>query len=551
MSTPVRENHPTKGLSNQVVEIDGDTPNDKPDRSRPSLQALLHALQTLQHYRDEKHRRDGTHIPQSIDERPIREGKSKDNIVKILNLFTLPLVTRNSGDYAAVAIVINPSDLEVVFSKNMVLTEPETKYIEGLASLIREIARQPGDNPAGVKVFTHILSGCREKVLSRMTKLKIEIERSLEDIKRNCRHELEVSPRGRNYENIMRNERFRNCFDIREYSNDTSDPPLPEILPQLLRVLLEFSESNSIECLRTVVWASFYLGDNSLLGLVGPVLVRRLKKLGDYHLSVRVILHYANNPRYKKKVAKMKVLNILQSNGPTKNTKLQPHLQQTDHTSHSLSPVPSKLQSTVLQNDYCIQKEHEVLGDTQSSPITVLDILNAAAELSENPFATPVTRDNILALYPGFVDNPWYSREADLKLHCECRLALFLTERFPMGQDFEIGTSKPCCWACDEWFEACSDGPRTISSTTTTFHKRRTDWKVQPDWLSPGPARADALVYNAAFDRVLKEHSSIRQKRARDAHALKSLNPPSYNEDQKDTEDRGSAPPIKLRLRIR
>ncbi|KAF3277492.1 hypothetical protein TWF970_005101 [Orbilia oligospora] len=481
-----------------------------PASSRPSLHSLLNVLQTLQWCKSENLRKDNIENTISLDEISLQPNKPKDAHVEILNALALILVTAKFGDVAAVAMIINPTELELIFAKNNTLAEKDRRYIEDLVEIVRETAAEPQKTQTTKKIFLHILAGCRDKVIARMMKVQAEIRSALRDISQNCRNDREKSPSGEKYKGLIQNKMVRRCFNLRDLPLDKL-PPLTKVLPRMLEGLLNFSQNCEIKGLRTVVRVGYCLGSDTLVDLVGPALVRRLKKLGDYYLSARIILHYAGNPAYKARIQRMKIIDVLQYCGPIDDKIFKSRPRSVDPRSRS--PSPSNSQPAIRQRDYAARDKGSVV-EKKAPPITVLGTLNAVAE---EVGVTPITLSNIISYYPRFVDNPWYLKEGDLRVHYECRLVRFLTKRFPSNPNFEIGVSKLCCWTCDKWLDAYTSELKASSSYCTTFHRRETHGKIYRNWLSPGSARADSSTYDEVFQRVKYELYAIKRRARSDS----------------------------------
>ncbi|EGX52987.1 hypothetical protein AOL_s00007g323 [Orbilia oligospora ATCC 24927] len=502
------------GSPNHEGKLDrksGDRVFNEPASSRPSLHSLLNVLQTLQRCKSKSLRKDNIKNTVSLNEIPSLPKKPKDAHLEILNALALIFVTAKSGDAAAVATIVNPSDLELILAKNTILTDKDREYIDELTEIVRETTREPHKTQTTRKVFPRILIGCRDKIIARMMKVQAEIRSNLRHISQNCRNDLERFPNGEKYRELIQDKMLQSCFNLRDLPLDKL-PPLTKVLPQMLEGLLDFSQNCEIKNLRTVVWVGYCLGSDTLVDLVGPALVRGLKKLGDYYLSARLILYYASKPAYKSRIEGMKIIDTLQYCDPIEDRKFKPRLRPVD--SRSQSPSPSNPQPAIRQRDYSTHNRGYVVEKKEALPITVLGTLNAVAgEIG----VFPITCSNIVASYPEFVDNPWYFGEGDLSVHYQCRLAHFLTKRFPNNPNFEIGVSKSCCWTCDKWLHAYTSELGATSSRLTTFHESGIRDKVYRNWLSPGSARSDSSTYDEVFQRVKYELYAIKRRARSDS----------------------------------
>ncbi|KAF3102597.1 hypothetical protein TWF594_000283 [Orbilia oligospora] len=360
------------GSPNHEGKLDGKSEDrvfNDPASSRPSLHSLLNVLQTLQRCKNKNLRKDNIENTVGLNEIPSLPKKPKDTHLEILNALALIFVTAKSGDAAAVATIINPLDLELILAKNSLLTDKDREYIDELIEIVRETTREPHETQITRKVFPRILARCRGKIIARMMKVQAEIRSNLRHISQNCRNDLEKFPNGENYRELIQDRMLRSCLNLRGLPLDKL-PPLTKVLPQMLEGLLNFSQNCEIKGLRTVVWVGYCLGSDTLVDLVGPALVRRLKKLGDYYLSARLILYYANKPAYKSKIEGMKIIDTFQYCDPIEDRKFKPRSRPVD--SRSQSPSPSSSQSAIRQRDYYTHNRGYVVGKKEASLVTVL-----------------------------------------------------------------------------------------------------------------------------------------------------------------------------------
>ncbi|KAK6511680.1 hypothetical protein TWF481_000588 [Arthrobotrys musiformis] len=385
-------------------------------------------------------------FPDDVSRRIERQG---DLDADILNALALLFVTEGHGDVAAVSIITKPSHLEIIVAKNRPLEEHERDHVEALMNITEQIALGTPRAKCSEKLFTQILTGCRQKILSRIFKVQDEIKNSLEDIDKRCREDLETYPMGEQYGSIMGDNQFLDCLDITQCSEDSTDPlpPLTGILCRVLEAFLDFSKDARIIDLNTAVTLAYFLGDDILEDLMGAVLVWRFKKLGEYYLAWLLLMYCARIPAYRPLIVEMELVT---------------------------------------------QRETDVAGP----PL----------ELGPDPRPRPRSRSGFRKIYAEGI-TPIEDSKTEPEPHYECRLAYFLQQRYPNQRNFQIGVSKLCCWICNEWLKSYGREPKIGSRRFTIFHKYGAygHKEVSRDWHRPGPSCADAVVHDVAFQRVQNE----------------------------------------------
>ena len=214
--------------------------------------------------------------------------------LKMLTLLSLLLVTKSSGDVAAVSLYATAGKgIELCYSKNRPCSQDETAYVTELFAT----ATNPTSS-ARTKLsdlFNLVLCGCKDKIMARLHKLcnrlrdlAKEDDFSFATLNRQPR----VAPNSvvtqcdANIRKLVGTERF------------PLDSSLTEFLKRWFQLLLSslqhdpcFDLPANKRLVRDTITISFLLAqDFQALSILDGTLHRRFRKLGDYYAAITVLI---------------------------------------------------------------------------------------------------------------------------------------------------------------------------------------------------------------------------------------------------------------------
>ncbi|KAK6341438.1 hypothetical protein TWF696_008512 [Orbilia brochopaga] len=365
----------------------------------------------------------------------------------LLRSTSLILVTEPGDDAAAVSANTTIDRVEVFFAKNRALKPDEQQYLNRLIETVQT-------DCSYTRLLACIAKGCQAKIQARLGKLRNLLLPF-----------TELEPVGDpsillQFDELLKDPVLIEILEIEYFSQESQFAVrVQKSWGAVRRRFLEVDEDSFVPVTK-LVDAAFHLGHESLIPLLGNLLVRRLKKLGEYSTAARCINHYAHHRVGKPRLANLIVTDVLSGQTyPTcsndQPTSRPPGERNRVPDDRSRSPSPENDSSIIRlrsphrrsgnpsDSERSPGTQHEARFDTQ---VTVFGTLNHIAKASDLQL---MSLDKIWTKFPDFEDDCWTFRQGDLKPHSQCSLAAYLKNRFPSRGLMEMGISRLCCWACD------------------------------------------------------------------------------------------------------
>lgn len=203
-----------------------------------------------------------------------RYAQERYKHLRLLDDIALLLVTDQSADVAAVALRRTPHEVIIYFSKNRPSTPSELTYIHSILRDAQHIHCRVG------KLLDRVISMCRPKITSRIRKLQACLGRLT-----HLRPILSDNSSG-DFE-----RHFKSWLDS-SFSTVTPEKFFDSSFAYVLQFDLAGSTADGLEALISIAYVIGLYSDIEHI-LPNEMLVRRLKKVGDYFGAVRRIARAA------------------------------------------------------------------------------------------------------------------------------------------------------------------------------------------------------------------------------------------------------------------
>lgn len=243
-------------------------------------------------------------------------------LTKSLSLIALLIVTEAKGDCAAVSNIFFQNHIELIYCKGQPVTEKERSHIVKIVKKVQGIAASEVDkgNKELWDLVNYIAQTCRPKILSAIEELKNFLTTEyLDDLKQKSDEiptEEQVKILGRlELRKVL-------CIVDGKLQDDTTKPHINAWLrsdPQqldfsmtmqsaaILRMFNDCSDSTNSDKMTTLIKVAYILGNQELSTFLGPEVVKKLKKVGEYLEAIFHIYTVARQSAYKYKIANMEV----------------------------------------------------------------------------------------------------------------------------------------------------------------------------------------------------------------------------------------------------
>lgn len=226
---------------------------------QPSFDDCLFALSTISHRLE---------FPRPLSHSPILQKH-----LKLLNLLALLMVTEDKGDVAATTIIRAPGSVTILFSKNRPCTAAESSYIQTLQDIITSTTRETVKDTR-IRALSLVIDNCSKKVKARLKKLVKWLKSG-----------FTVKTPPPETSTLL-------CKRLRP-AGFPSDTPFEKSITNWLTNLMNEPTSalaggDAILTLFIAHGIGYTEGIDSVID--DPVLLRRLKKLGDYFAAVRCLV---------------------------------------------------------------------------------------------------------------------------------------------------------------------------------------------------------------------------------------------------------------------
>ncbi len=113
------------------------------------------------------------HIKDHVPFRPSRGDKNEQKHLELLDYIALLLVTKSSGDVAAVGMEIGPSAIDFYYAKNGPCEPSLRVYVDKIASILR--VNEPSDVPKLIMMI--VMVQCADRFKARVK----QCQKALED----------------------------------------------------------------------------------------------------------------------------------------------------------------------------------------------------------------------------------------------------------------------------------------------------------------------------------------------------------------------------------
>ncbi len=112
------------------------------------------------------------HIKDNVPPRPSKSDKTEEKHLELLDYIALLLVTKSSGDVAAVGMEIGPSAIVFYYAKNGPCEPSVRVYVDKIASILR--VNEPNDVPTLIMMIAMVQ--CADKFKARVKKCQKALE---------------------------------------------------------------------------------------------------------------------------------------------------------------------------------------------------------------------------------------------------------------------------------------------------------------------------------------------------------------------------------------
>ena len=388
-----------------------------------------------------------------------RAAISEDNrhLLDALNKLSLLIVTGDPGDVAAVSLHETAGKrIELCYSKNRPCTPDETAYITELFTITTDPTSS--GNIKFSFLFNLVLRRFKDKILARLYKLcdrlrelgkKDDYTFATLNSRAGVSHNPEATKCSAQIRKLVGTERFPLDSSLMDFLRSWFGQLLNNLQPGSC-----FDLQSNKRLVHETITISHLLAHKPQAALIpDPTLVHPIRKLGDYHAAISVIIE---------ELAKLDV----GGGGGV-----------------SLKEVSQRLGFFSSQMPKCLLKQivHPP-PDTRFSG----DFLTILNECARNHGTTEVTKEDLSKAYSGkreLLSAPEVVLKASV--HCECSLALAfaksrLTSRIPTT--LIIGMSKLPCWWCREFLVTIHDSyPHITIHVPPCSGKLRSGWTLPPE----------------------------------------------------------------------